>query len=430
MSAYNPEGTALEHPRPATVALDIPTQEKFVIKQSDNALDPLIDLPVLSSIFMQPLYLASSAWLGHIPFAFWIIEAHKPQLLVELGTHYGVSYFAFCQAIERFGLDTSCFAIDTWKGDEQSGFYDESVYTQVKKHNDLHYSAFSSLIRNSFDKAVDYFTDNTIDLLHIDGLHTYDAVKHDFETWQPKLSDRAIVVLHDSNVHEREFGVFKFVQELRNVYPSFEFIHEHGLTIFGVGPNQNLALNRLFSFQATNAAKNKVHKLFSLLARHCFYAHNLNEQTNLAGQAKAERDKLLLERDALAKDLETAKTQCDDIQASLKTKRQQLRRQAHRLLGQLVLSLLGYPPHASLPADIHKEKEILQKTKLVDSTWYLKMYKDVAKANMNPVLHYLRYGIKEGRIPSPIFAFDEVYTEEKLRALMVVQDSALAQLKT
>jgi hypothetical protein len=156
----------------------------------------------------------------------------------------------------------------------------------------------------------------------------------------------------------------------------------------------------------------------------------LAKLARLLVEAKAERDKLLLERDALAKDLETAKTQCDDIQASLKTKRQQLRRQAHRLLGQLVLSLLGYPPHASLPADIHKEKEILQKTKLVDSTWYLKMYKDVAKANMNPVLHYLRYGIKEGRIPSPIFAFDEVYTEEKLRALMVVQDSALAQLKT
>jgi hypothetical protein len=28
-------------------------------------------------------------WLGHIPFAFWIVEATQPDRIVELGTHTG-----------------------------------------------------------------------------------------------------------------------------------------------------------------------------------------------------------------------------------------------------------------------------------------------------------------------------------------------------
>ena len=87
-----------------------------------------------------------------------------------------------CQAVKHLGLATSCFAIDTWKGDDQAGFYDESVFHEFSEFHDRHYGGFSRLVRSTFDEALGHFGDGTIDLLHIDGQHAYEAVRHDYKS--------------------------------------------------------------------------------------------------------------------------------------------------------------------------------------------------------------------------------------------------------
>ena len=202
--------------------------------KTNNSLRPH---PCVSrSSFITPKYIPpTSAWIGHAPFAFWLVEAFKPKTFVELGTHYGFSYFCFCQQIAALELRAQSVAVDTWTGDDHAGFYGESVFTTVKAINTTNYSDFSSLLRMTFDDAVNRFPDGSIDLLHIDGRHGYDDVKHDFETWRSKLSNRSLVLFHDTQAREQDFGVFRFWPEIAGEYPHFEFTHSHGLGVLGSG---------------------------------------------------------------------------------------------------------------------------------------------------------------------------------------------------
>jgi glycosyltransferase involved in cell wall biosynthesis/SAM-dependent methyltransferase len=190
-----------------------------------------------------------SAWYGHVPFAHWIVGAVKPRTIVELGTHYGVSYCAFCQAIVDHGFDARCYAVDTWKGDDQAGHYGEEVYADLRAFQDERYGAFSELLRCTFDRALPFFAEGSVDLLHLDGLHTFEAVAHDFRQWRSKLSESAVVLFHDTNVKEGEFGVWRLWEELRTQFPTFEFLHEHGLGILAPGGSIPPTVLELFSLR-------------------------------------------------------------------------------------------------------------------------------------------------------------------------------------
>lgn len=181
-------------------------------------------------IFEEPLKLdGNNTWVQHIPFAFFLVSFVKPKIIVELGVHTGESYFAFCQAVKYLGLSTKCYGIDSWEGDQHTGFYGDTIYKSLLSYEAENYKGISNLIKMLFDSAKEKFGDDSIDLLHIDGYHTYETVKHDFENWLPKMKQNGIVLFHDTMVKEREFGVWKLWGELSQIYTSLEFKFGFGL---------------------------------------------------------------------------------------------------------------------------------------------------------------------------------------------------------
>lgn len=170
-----------------------------------------------------------SAWIGHAPFLRYLIRDLQPKVFVELGTHNGFSYFLGCQTIEELNLSSKAYAVDHWRGDQHAGHFDESVYESVVELN-AQYQNFSNLVKMSFLEARSLVPDQ-IDLLHIDGLHTYEAVKEDFETWLPKMSENGVIILHDIHVRRADFGVYKLWKEIKSQYSTIEFTGSYGLGV-------------------------------------------------------------------------------------------------------------------------------------------------------------------------------------------------------
>jgi hypothetical protein len=171
-------------------------------------------------------------WAGHKYFAYDLVANIKPKRIVELGTHYGTSLWAFSQSVKDQQIDTEIYAVDTWKGEKHAGFYGEEVFEEVKEIQKRYYKDLEiKLIRKTFDEATADFQDESIELLHIDGLHTYEAVKRDFEKWNPKVKDDGIIIFHDVFINRDDFGVYRFWEELKKKYKTIEFYHSFGLGV-------------------------------------------------------------------------------------------------------------------------------------------------------------------------------------------------------
>jgi Methyltransferase domain len=175
----------------------------------------------------------ATPWAGHKCFGYNLIKNLQPGLVVELGSWKGTSFYSFCQAAKDYKLNSRLVAIDTWQGDTQAGMFGDEVFNHFKQLLSKCYGGVNAnFLRKTFDEAVNEFADQSIDVLHIDGFHTYDAVSYDFNTWKGKVKKTGVILFHDIKEQKDDFGVYRFWAEIKERYKNcLEFSHSHGLGI-------------------------------------------------------------------------------------------------------------------------------------------------------------------------------------------------------
>ncbi len=171
-------------------------------------------------------------WGGHRAFGYDLVRWMRPARIAELGVHWGTSFFAFAQAVKDGRMkETELIGVDTFEGEEHAGQYGPEVLETVRRIVREHFAGQKITLHKSlFSEALPRVEDQSIDLLHIDGLHTYEAVKEDFETWLPKLAPEGIVLFHDV-APDTGYGSTDYWNEIVEQHPGFAFNHSWGLGV-------------------------------------------------------------------------------------------------------------------------------------------------------------------------------------------------------
>lgn len=193
---------------------------------------------ILNLVYAAPSSQLSDvvSWHAHVPFAYALVAIDRPRRVVELGVHKGDSFLTFCRALGDHGIDAEAIGVDTWQGDAHAGAYQgDMVLADVERRLAPFAGGRTRLLRKTFDDALDDIADGSVDLLHIDGLHTFEAVRHDFLSWKPKLSARGIVLFHDTEVRRDDFGVWRLWEEVQGSAPSYNFPYGNGLGVLLLG---------------------------------------------------------------------------------------------------------------------------------------------------------------------------------------------------
>jgi predicted O-methyltransferase YrrM len=87
------------------------------------------------------------------------------------------------------------------------------------------------------EKVKDVLGGSPIDFLFIDGDHTYEGVKRDFELYSPLVKKGGIIAFHDIAVHPEKLKCFVnvFWDELKKDYKYQEFIEDKNQGWGGIG---------------------------------------------------------------------------------------------------------------------------------------------------------------------------------------------------
>lgn len=148
------------------------------------------------------------------------IADQRPKVVVEIGTCHGGTLYLWCQASDPQAIILS---IDLPEGDFGGG-YDgcraELYRAFASEKQSLHLLRADSHSPQTLAQIKELITPHPIDFLFIDGDHTYEGVKQDFQLYSQLVADNGIIALHDITPRSDEprIEVWKFWQELKKQY--------------------------------------------------------------------------------------------------------------------------------------------------------------------------------------------------------------------
>jgi predicted O-methyltransferase YrrM len=166
-----------------------------------------------------------------------VMDRMKPKAILEIGTGKGGTLFLFCRIASEDGMIIS---IDL-PGGEFGGGYSKPrkfLYRQFAQPlQKMHFLMMDSHKRETLDQVKTILGGKKLDLLFIDGDHTYEGVKSDFEMYSCLVRQDGIIAFHDivPGPSENVGGVPQFWRENKDGYRNKEIVESWNQEGYGIG---------------------------------------------------------------------------------------------------------------------------------------------------------------------------------------------------
>lgn len=163
-------------------------------------------------------------------FANLVAEQH-PRFVLEIGTFKGGTLFTFSRLAAS---DAKIMYLDITPHGKLRG----ALYRSFASNRGKVVSIIGdSHQQTSLDRVRAELSGNRLDMLFIDGDHSYDGVRRDFEMYSGLVRPGGIVAFHDIVEHPPEAGceVAQLWQELKQRYRHLEIIKDRKQCWAGIG---------------------------------------------------------------------------------------------------------------------------------------------------------------------------------------------------
>jgi predicted O-methyltransferase YrrM len=167
-----------------------------------------------------------------------MIEVKRPETVLEIGTARGGTLFLASQLAADNALIVSIDLPDGMYG----GGYPEwkiPLYKAFKKRGQkIELIQGDSHTEEIVKQLQTILNGRKIDYLFIDGDHTYEGVKQDFETYSRFLAPKAVVAFHDIVTDKSavpDHFVHRYWNEIKNNYKYREFVKDKNQSKLGLG---------------------------------------------------------------------------------------------------------------------------------------------------------------------------------------------------
>jgi len=166
-----------------------------------------------------------------------ILAKRKPKAILEIGTYNGGTLFFFSRVSSPEALIISVDlpggrfggGYTEWRDRFYKSFANHAQRIRLLRENSHAPSTFAVVERALEGRRLDF--------LFIDGDHTYDGVKMDFEMYGKLVRKSGMIALHDifPSPPEAGCGVNKFWREIKERYKHNEIIHDCEQGWAGIG---------------------------------------------------------------------------------------------------------------------------------------------------------------------------------------------------